>query len=87
MARSSRGDQLESGIVNVRLDTNGGGTQAVMFQVPFNAPPQVMIQRVRGDAGSNTAASVTVTGFTATVTGSDIISENLALAWHAMADR
>lgn len=84
MPRTSNGTLTESGVATVSLDASGNGSAALTFAEPFVGPPDVLVQTRRGDAGTYAAASVTATGCSVSVSGSDIRSESVAVAWVAM---
>lgn len=84
MPRTSNGTLTESGVATVSLDASGNGSASVTLEEPFVAPPDVLAQTRRGDAGVYSAASVTSSGFSVSVAGSDIRSESVDVAWVAL---
>lgn len=78
-----RGRAIETGVGTVALDGSGAGTLPVTFVNPFVGTPHVTIVPHLGDTATLSAASVTNTGFTLTVTGSAILSQNAQFVWAA----
>ncbi len=67
----------------ITLDGSGDGTLATVFEAKFYSTPAVYVVPAKADAGSYTAASVTSTGFTITITGSDILSQDIEVWYFA----
>lgn len=78
-----RGRRTESGYGVVTLNGSGAGTLAVTFAEAFTAAPHVTVVPHAGDTATPTAASVTKAGFTLTVTGSAMLSQDAEFTWAA----
>ena len=83
MAKGIDGKLVESNKARVSLDSSGNGTKTVSFEEDFFDAPSVLVVGRRADSGAYTAAGVTKSGFTLTVTGSDIESADLDIPWLA----
>lgn len=83
MAIGLRGYRTDYGQVTVTLNGSGTGTQAVTFTELFINVPSVLVVAHAGDSGTFTAASLTKTGFTATVTTSLQVSGDIQVIWFA----
>jgi len=76
---------IQSGSVDVTLDTNGDGTQAVTFDKRMKSTPVVLLTAQEADlTGTLSATSVTTSGFTAKVDGSSVTADSLTVGWIAM---
>lgn len=62
--------QMEQGVVRVSI-VSGAGSKAVSFRDAFLRPPSVLVPPYDADAGIVVPGSITKTGFTLTITGSD----------------
>jgi len=78
-----RGRRAQTGVGTVTLNGSGAGTLAVTFETAFVQIPHVSVIPHLGDTATPTAASVTKSGFTLTVTGSAMLSQDVEFGWFA----
>ena len=68
----------------VTLDSSGDGSVVITFEAPFVGTPEIKVIKPKGDSGTYSAGSITKTGFTLTVTSSDILSQDVRFPYFAM---
>lgn len=78
------GEVLDSGRVLVTLNDLGTGTGSVSFRESYTAAPAVCVHAQNEPLAVVTAASVTKTGFTATVTASQLTDSDIYVYWAAV---
>lgn len=83
MSKGFNGKLIEYGKATVTLDASGDGTFAISFKEAFVDAPEVFLPVHRADSGSRAASSITKSGFTLTVTGSDMVSQDLEVVYIA----
>lgn len=67
---------------------SGAGTLAVSFPSgEFARIPGVLVQGSESDSGTYSAASITRSGFTLTVSGSDLADGPVDIVWVALEDK
>lgn len=79
-----KGWQKEYGVSRVTFNASGVASYAVTFTTAFISPPAVLIVPIEADvlAGATySATSVSTTGFTISVSGSQFISQNKDINW------
>lgn len=82
MSLGLRGRRMDYGYALVTLNGSGAGTANVTFtETAFVDAPHVVCIPGRADAGTRTAGTITKTGFTITVTGSDLLSQDVEVFW------
>lgn len=81
MARGPQGELVELGTATVTLDGAGAGTQAVSFSESFVSTPSILVAPPEADAGTYSATSSSKTGFTVSVTSSDLTSQDVKVTW------
>ena len=79
-----RGRMYYVGVERIALDASGNGTKAILFESPFYSTPSIKVVEHKSDSGSFTAASSSKTGTTLTVTGSDVVSQDIEVHYFAM---
>lgn len=76
---------IQSGTVDITTDGSGDGTAAVTFKNKFeNAPAIILTIREADTTGTLCATSPTISGFTAQVDGSSVLSGTLTVSWVAI---
>ena len=78
------GRQIEMGGAQVTI-AGGAGSASVTFRDPFLRAPEVLVAGVEADSGTLAAASITRTGFSITLTGTDLADGYLEVPYVAVA--
>lgn len=77
------GRTVEYGKTKVSTDASGNGSIAVTFVESFVDAPAVLVIPHRADSGSRSATSISKSGFTLTITTSDLKSQDIEVVYVA----
>lgn len=73
----------EMGQVLVTTDASGNGSASAVFAESYPAAPWVALVPSAADAGTRTLGTVSASGFSLVITGSDVRSGVVPVVWYA----